>query len=162
MRVLAVLLLASTLGGCAGSPGWERPRPGPAPVPADRQQDWMAQQLAAAAGRAEAALGRLSRIEATRDPIAWREEPEVVPDELLHQVSLDWTGPLSEVTRRLAGLSGFTFQEVGARPVQPVIVDVHAVERPVISVLREVGYQAGTRAKVVVDARRSVVELVNP
>ena len=169
MRILVLVLAASALSGCALFPWLNAERPGGpreaglagSAETSGRQEDWMAQQLAAAAGRAEAALGRLSRIESTRDPIVWREEPEVVPEELLHEVSLDWTGPVAEVTERLAGLSGFRFQEVGVRPVQAVIVDVHVVERSVIAVLREVGYQAGTRAKVVVDARRNVVELVN-
>ena len=163
MRAVAVVLVGVVLSGCAWllEPRPERRASAPAVDGADPRRDWMAQQLAAVAGRAEAALGRLSRIEAGRDPIAWREEPRVIPDELLHEVSVDWTGPLPGLTERLAELAGFRYQEVGARPVQPVIVDVHAVEKTVISVLREAGYQAGTRAKVVVDARHSVVELVN-
>ena len=121
----------------------------------------MAQQLAAAAGRAEEALGRLSRIEATRDPIAWSEPPKMVPEELTRMVSLDWTGPIGGLAQRLAQLSGYGFEETGAPAVQPVIVDVHSVERPLIAVLREAGFQGGPRVKLVVDARRKVVAVVH-
>ena len=143
--------------GCAGMGAREVSESGDA----DADADWVAQQLADAAGRAETALGRLSRIEATRDPIVWKEPPEIVPEALMRVVSLDWTGPLPGLVARLAELSGYEFAESGARPVQPVIVDVHSIERPLIAVLREAGYQGGSRVKVVVDARREVVEVVH-
>lgn len=144
------------LSGCA----WFRAQPEPARQVAPGQ-DAVAQQLAEAAGRAEAALGRLSRMETTRDPIVWAEAPEIVPDELMQQVSLDWTGPLGALAERLAQLSGYAYREVGADAVVPVMVDVRSVERPLIAVLREVGHQGGTRVKVVVDARRRIVEVVH-
>ena len=151
----SVWSLCLVLAGCVG-PGAD-----PAPVADDAEEDAVAQQLAKAAGRAEAALGRLSRIEASRDPIAWAEPPEIVPEALMREVSLDWTGPLVGLARRLAKLSGYDYEETGARPVQPVIVDVHSVARPLIAVLREAGYQGGPRVKLVVDARRGIVEVVH-
>lgn len=147
--------VCAVLAGCAGLGGDE------ALVEEDSGEDVVAQQLAAAAGRAEAALGWLSRIEASRDPIDWRAPPDMVPEALMREVSLDWTGPLAGLARRLAELSGYEYEETGARPVQPVIVDVHSVERPLIAVLREAGYQGGPRVKLVVDARRGVVEVVH-
>ena len=143
--------------GCAGVGTQEAE----VPVDADADADSVAQQLADAAGRVETALGRLSRIEGTRDPIEWKEAPEIVPEALMRVVSLDWTGPLPGLAARLAALSGYEFAETGPLPVQPVIVDVHSVERPLIAVLREAGYQGGARVKLVVDARREVVEVVH-
>ena len=153
--VLGVCGLCVVAGGCAGLGA------GTAPGEQDAGEDAVAQQLAQAAGRAEAALGRLSRIEATRDPIDWQEPPDMVPEALMREVSLDWTGPLAGLAQRLAELSGYEYEETGARPVQPVIVDVHSVERPLIAVLREAGFQGGPRVKLVVDARRRVVEVVH-
>ena len=155
MRGSALGLICALLSGCA----WFRGPP--APVQVTPGQDEVAQQLAEAAGRAEEALGRLSRIEATRDPIEWNNAPEIVPDELMQEVTLDWTGPIGELAQRLAHLSGYEFQETGADAVVPVLVDVHSVERPLIAILREVGYQGGMRVKVVVDARRRRVEVVH-
>lgn len=155
MRGWVLCLMGALLSGCALFRG-----PAPAPQIPPRQ-DEVAQQLAEAAGRAEEALGRLSRIEATRDPIEWNNAPEIVPDELMQEVTLDWTGPIGELAQRLAHLSGYEFHETGADAVVPVLVDVHSVERPLIAVLREVGYQGGTRVKVVVDARRRRVEVVH-
>ena len=155
MRGCALWLICALLSGCA----WLRGPP--APGPAAPGHDEVAQQLAEAAGRAEEALGRLSRIEATRDPIEWSNAPEIVPDELMQEVTLDWTGPIGELAHRLARLSGYAYREIGADAAVPVLVDVHSVQRPLIAVLREVGYQGGTRVKVVVDARRRRVEVVH-
>ena len=159
MRGLAVVSICGALSGCAALEVGEGS--GSVRSAVDATRDEVEQRLAGAVGRAEAALGRLSRIESTRDPISWREEPALVPSGLLHSVSLDWTGPLVPLAERLAELSGYRFREVGARAVQPVLVDVHAVEKPIIWVLREVGFQGGTRVKVVVDARAEVVEVVH-
>ena len=125
------------------------------------REDAVAQQLADAAVRAEEALARLARIEAARDPIAWHAEPNNVPEELLREVTVDWTGPLGELARRLAELSGYEFRETGSPAVQPVMVDVRSVGRPLIAVLREVGLQGGRRVRLLVDAERQVVEIVH-
>ena len=153
---MALWSACAVLSGCA----WFRGPP-EAPAAVAPGEDAVAQQLAEAAGRAEEALGRLSRIEATRDPITWAGAPEIVPEALLREVSLDWTGPLGELAARLASLSGYGYREVGTPAVQPVIVDVHSEQRPLIAVLREVGHQGGTRVKVIVDARRELVEVVH-
>ena len=130
----------------------------------DRGRSWeyaIAQQIADAAVRAEMALARLARIQAARSPIVWEPAPERVPRELLREVTVDWTGPLRELAKRLAELSGYEFRETGSPAVQPVMVDVHSVNRPLIAVLREVGLQGGTRVKLLVDARRRVVEVIH-
>ena len=124
-------------------------------------EDRVAQQLADAAVRAEQALATLARIQAAREPIEWKAMPEDVPGELLREVSVDWTGPLRGLAERLAEMSGYEFRETGPPAVQPVMVDVHSVERPLIAVLREVGMQGGRRVKLLVDARRRVVEIVH-
>lgn len=154
---LVVAAALAFLVGCGGFGAGEAPPPPPAPGPGDA----VAQQLAAAAGRAEAALGRLSRIEASAMPIDWSAPPELVPAELMKPVTLDWTGPLGALTERLAAMAGYEYVVAGAAPVRPVIVDVHVVDKPLIGVFREAGYQAGTRAKVVVNAARGVVEVVH-
>ena len=151
-----VVLALVALVGCVGLETRE-----PALVVEEGPEDAVALRLAAAAGRAEEALGRLSRIEASDAPVEWSAPAELVPDELMAPVSIDWTGPVAELASRLAALAGYEFVVVGAPPVQPVIVDVHARDRPLIAVFRETGFQAGTRALVTVDARRRIVEVVH-
>lgn len=153
-EVLLVLGLIGLLVGCGALA--ER-----APAPEEGPEDVVALQLAAAAGRAEEALGRLSRIEASAEPIDWSAPPELVPDELLEEVSIDWTGPIGALAERLARLAGYTYVEVGAAAVRPVIVDVHAVNKPLIAVFRETGFQGGTRVRVTVNARERLVEVVH-
>ena len=154
-ELLLVLSFVAFLVGCGALGEREDPVVDAGP------EDAVAVQLAAAAGRAEAALGRLSRIEASVAPIEWSAPPELVPDELLEEVSIDWTGPIGELTERLAKLAGYTYVVVGAAPVRPVIVDVHAVEKPLIAVFRETGFQGGTRVRVTVNARERLVEVMH-
>ena len=156
-EVLVVLALVGFLVGCPALGTHEAPPPPPAPD----AEDALAQSLASAAGRAEAALGRLSRIEASARPIAWSEPPDLVPEELMVPVTLDWTGPIGALTERLAAMAGYEYRVVGAPAVRPVLVDVHAVEQPLIAVFRETGFQGGTRVRVTVDARTRVVEVVH-
>ena len=156
MEFLAIVVVLVALVGCTVFEGREDPPPVVA-----HPEDAVALRLAAAAGRAEEALGRLSRIEASREPIDWSAPPELVPEELMVGVTLEWSGPIGELAAHLAKLAGYEFVMVGAAPVLPVMVDVRAVGMPLIGVLRETGFQAGTRARVTVDTRRRVVELVH-
>ena len=156
MDFITVLVLALALVGCVVLDTREAP-----PVVVEGPEDAAALRLAAAVGRAEEALGRLSRIEASDAPIDWSAPPELVPEELMASVTIDWTGPVDGLAARLAEIAGYAFVVVGAAPVQPVIVDVHARERPLIAVMRETGFQAGVRALVTVDADRKVVEVVH-
>ena len=156
MREVALMAACGTFVGCTALGLGERSEDA-----GISREDAVAQQLADAAVRAEEALARLARIEAARDPIAWHAEPNNVPAELLREVTVDWTGPLAELARRLAELSGYEFRETGSPAVQPVMVDVRSVRRPLIAVLREVGLQGGTRVKLLVNAERQVVEIVH-
>ena len=74
-----------------------------------------------------------------------------------------WEGPAHELLERLSMFFGFSFREVGARPEEPLVVELWARGQPMISVLRWVGFCArGKGGWVVVDEARHEVELVHP
>lgn len=118
------------------------------------------ERLATAAESASSALIRLSRIETAKSPIKPAQAEGLIPDALERSVSIEWIGPVDGIARKLATKANYRFFLIGKQPVSPVIVDIASKDKSIIEVLKEIGYQAGSRAHVRVDARRSVVEVV--
>ena len=108
-------------------------------------------RLVEAAIRAEKAL--LALAHAGEGEKMHASPPRVVPDELLQKVSVDWIGPLESLAADMATRAGYRFAESGPPSVRPLMVTIHALEAPLVLVLRDAGLQAGDTARLVVDAR---------
>ena len=123
------------------------------------EPDPIALRLTTAVDKASTALQTLARVEQAKHPeFAVMTVPDA-PIEMKRTVSLAWHGPIEPVVRRLAERSGFRFVSMGDKPPVPVIVAINATHKPIVEILRDVGLQAGTRADVVVDEERRVVEV---
>ena len=122
-------------------------------------EDPAAELLASAALRAEAALAELARARAAENPIDATPPPALVPQELLAEVRVDWTGPLDTLVSRLAAEVGWDYVEAGPEPAVAPIVEIHTDSSPVILILRDAGIQAADLAAVTVDARARQVRL---
>lgn len=123
------------------------------------EPDSVSLRLAASVDRASAALETLASVEQARTPLANVSPVTDAPRELLRSISVNWVGPIEQITQRLAERVGYNFNVSGIRPPVPVVVTLNAVEKPVIDVLRDLGLQGGTRADVVVDAENRTVEV---
>ena len=116
-------------------------------------------RLADAADRAASALELLAAVEQTRTPSASVAALDDVPEQLRRSISVSWVGPVEPIAEKLADRAGYEFNTLGDRPPVPVIVTVDAVNKPLIDILRDIGLQVGSRADVIVDAKRQVVEV---
>jgi len=123
------------------------------------EPDPVALRLSTAVDKASAALQTLASVEQARNPNAKLQMPPSAPVELRRIVSVDWTGPIEPITQTLADRAGYTVRINGDKPPVPVVVSVVAREKSVVEVLRDVGLQAGTRADLVVDPARKLVEV---
>lgn len=123
-----------------------------APEPAALEEDPAAALLTSAALRAEAALAELAQARASENPIDVEPPPALVPPELLAEFTVDWTGPLPTLARRLASEVGWDYVEAGPVPAVPLIVEIHATSSPIILILRDAGIQAADAARLTVDA----------
>lgn len=132
---------------------------GQAPPAETTTEDPAAEMLASAALRAEAALAELAQARASENPIDATPPPSLVPQELLREVRIDWTGPLDTLIRRLTEKAGWDFIEAGPEPAVPPIVEIHATSAPIILILRDAGIQAAELAAVTVDARARQVRI---
>ncbi|MEA1938878.1 MAG: DotD/TraH family lipoprotein [Pseudomonadota bacterium] len=154
MRQIALLaflaLVPALLGGCAADKGREL---------AVLEPDPITLRLAEAADKASAALQTLAMVEQARTEIINIPVVDEAPDELTRPVSITWVGPIEPVAKRLAERVGYGFNCIGATPTIPVVINIDALQVPVIEVLRDIGLQAGSRAELAVDAQNEMVEV---
>jgi defect-in-organelle-trafficking protein DotD len=74
-------------------------------------------------------------------------------------VSVDWTGPVESLIKQLATACNYRLRILGYQPAIPVLVTVNAKNEMIADVIRDVGYQCGRRANVVVFPESRVIEL---
>lgn len=115
--------------------------------------------LAEAADKASVALETLAAIEQYNSPKLAMAAPSNVPSELRRAVTIDWLGPVEQISKTLADQSGYRFVVLGDVPPVPVVVDIDVENRPIIEVMRNIGLQLGRRADLKLDSGRRVVEI---
>lgn len=73
--------------------------------------------------------------------------------------SIDWSGPIEPLLKQIAIASNYRLRILGTEPAIPVLVTVFTKNAMLGDVLRDVGYQGGRRAAVVVYPDSRVIEL---
>lgn len=73
--------------------------------------------------------------------------------------SVDWSGPVQPLVEQLARASNYRVRVLGTTPAIPVIVTIYVKNAMLGDILRDVGYQCGRRASVVVFPESRVIEL---
>ncbi len=121
--------------------------------------DKVSMMLAQAADRASNALETLAAVEQKRTPSASIAPIPNAPPELRRAVTVNYVGPVAQITKLMADRAGYRFIPLGAEPAVPLVVSVNVENKPVIDILRTIGLQLGTRADIRVDSERRTVEL---
>lgn len=73
--------------------------------------------------------------------------------------SIDWSGPIEPLLKQIAIASNYRLRVLGTQPGIPVLVTIYSKNVMLGDVLRDVGYQGGRRASVVVYPDAHVIEL---
>lgn len=73
--------------------------------------------------------------------------------------SIDWSGPVEPVVRQIAKASHYRVRVLGTAPAIPVLVTVYDKNRMIADILRDVAYQCGRRAAIIVFPESRVIEL---
>ena len=73
--------------------------------------------------------------------------------------AVDWSGPVEPLLEQIARSANYRLRVLGTRPAIPVIVTVNTQNEMLGDVLRNVGYQCGRRASVVIFPESRVIEL---
>jgi len=148
--------LAFSLGACS-TLGLEDVSEGTPQVVA--APDKVSAMLAQAADRASSALEELAAVEQTRTPSTAAEPVSNAPAVLQRAITVNWVGPVEQITKTLAERASYGFKVFGNAPPTPLVVSIDAENKPVIDVLRDIGLQMGQRANLRVDAPARNVEL---
>ncbi len=73
--------------------------------------------------------------------------------------TIDWSGPIEPVIAQIARVSNYHLRVLGTEPAIPVLVTVYDKNMMIADILRDIGYQGGRRAAVVVFPESRVIEL---
>lgn len=73
--------------------------------------------------------------------------------------SIDWSGPVEPLLRQMAKTAGYRVRTLGTAPAIPIIVTVYSKNELLGDALRNLGYQCGRRASVIVFPESRVIEL---
>ena len=126
------------------------------------QPDKVSMMLAQAADKAANSLETLAAVEQKRTPDAKVPAISDAPPELSRAMSVNWIGPVDQITKAVANKAGYRFVPMGSAPSTPIVVSIDVTNKPVIEILRSIGLQLGARADVHVDSASRVVELNYP
>lgn len=73
--------------------------------------------------------------------------------------TIDWSGPVEPLLRQVAAASDYRVRVLGTSPAIPVMVSVFTKNAMLGDILRDIGYQCGRRATVVIYPASRVIEL---
>mgnify|MGYP002725696173 FL=1 len=119
--------------------------------------------LSESAQRIQNTWNELGAVERSKSPEYMRFADDFetgYPYQLDNLVDVNYGGPIEQLVDSMARSAGYDFNVVGGRPVKPVLVYVRAKDSRIGDILRDVGYQAGSRAGVVIHPRRYLIALV--
>lgn len=150
-RVFAFCIAAAALCGCSG-------KIHQAPVESRTTADIVDRELA---GSREEILRELSRLrDVTRPEPAPFQEDAHVPEELKgYPAHLAWDGPIEKGLVELARKVDWKARKYGRAPEQDVMVHCDGTDSP-HEILQKFDAQAGSRARVVVDAGSRTFKLI--
>lgn len=73
--------------------------------------------------------------------------------------TIDWSGPVEPLIKEIAKIANYRCRVLGTEPAIPVIVTIYVKNGLLGDILRDVGYQCGRRAAIVVYPDSRVIEL---
>lgn len=73
--------------------------------------------------------------------------------------TVDWSGPVEPLLRQIARASDYRVRVLGTPPAIPVIITMYEKRVKLGDALRDIGYQCGKRAAVIIFPESRVIEL---
>jgi defect-in-organelle-trafficking protein DotD len=151
---LSVMLLAAVLiTGCASGTIYKK-------TPSNNPSDDASIKLAEAANSVSDSMIDMARIEKVITPPN-KYNTLTIPNayNLQARASVDWSGPIAEVTDRVAKAAHFRLRILGQVPAVPILISLDMKDQSLAEILRNIDYQAGKKAYIHVYPNSEVVEL---
>lgn len=148
-RIGFVILLSLILGACA------QPKP---------PQGYDVSKSEASLAEASHAVSR-SLVDLAETAQAAHPLPDLAPAPspatygMAGVTTVDWSGPVEPLVRQMARAANYRVRVLGTPPAIPVIVTIYTKNAMLGDILRDIGYQCGRRAALVVYPESRVIEL---
>ena len=151
-KLLLLFLSAALLAGCATTTYKKPPR--------NKPSDDASIKLAEAANSVSVSMLQMARVEKVIKPPT-KDNTLTIPNayNLQARASVDWSGPIAELTSRIAKAAHFRLRILGQPPAVPVLISLDIEDESLAEILRNIDYQAGKRAYIHVYPNSQVVEL---
>lgn len=152
---LVTLLIASILLASCKSTGVFFKKP-----PVNNPSDDATIKLAEAAVSVSDSMHEMARIEKVVVP-PHKDNTLTIPNayNLQARASVDWSGPIEELTARIAKAAHYRVRILGKSPAIPVLISLTVKDQSLAEILRDIDYQAGIKAFIHVYPNSQVVEL---
>lgn len=116
--------------------------------------------IAEAAVSVSKSLSQLAEVERAVHPNATLPTPpNAVRIGMANQASVDWSGPVEALLRKVAKASHYDLKVLGVQPAIPIIVSITAQNTPLADILRDISFQADKQATVALYPKRHIIEL---
>lgn len=152
-RLIALVLIAWMLAGCGPGTTFKKP-------PYNAPSDDASIKLAEAASSVSDSMLKMAKIEKEITPPT-ADNVQTIPNAhpLQARASVDWSGPVAEITERIAKAAHYRFRVLGQPPAVPILISLDVNNRSLAEILRDIDYQAGKKASIHVYPNSQVVEL---
>lgn len=146
-----LFLGSALLAGCAGT--FKKP-------PYNNPSDDASIKLAEAANSVSDSMLKMARIEKVVTPPS-KDNTLTIPNayNLQARASVDWSGPIAELSARIAKAAHFRLRVLGKEPAIPILISLDVEDVSLAEILRDIDYQAGKKASIHVYPNSQVVEL---
>jgi defect-in-organelle-trafficking protein DotD len=143
---IIVILALLALAGCAKPP-------------ASNTLDSPGTSLAEASYSVSRSIASLSETAQAAHPVPTEPPPNPASYGMAGLTSIDWSGPVEPLVKQIGKTANYHVRVLGVSPAIPVLVTLYDKNRMLADVLRDVGYQCGRRATIVVYPESRVIEL---
>ncbi len=153
--VLIVSILVSLTIGCSS-----KTKITPQGVHAKRSHLDTEARLANAADSISSALTELASIEKSNQGNSKLKSP--IDAELIGMnqlTSVDWSGPVEPLARKLAGICKYKLNVLGTEPGIPVLISITAKNMTVADILRDINFQCASKANIEIYPASKLIEL---
>lgn len=146
-----MFVFTALISGCAST--FKKP-------PVNNPSDDATIKLAEAAVSVSDSMLEMARIQKVVTPPN-KDNALTIPSayNLQARASVDWSGPIEELTARIAKASHYKLRVLGKVPSVPILISLSTKDQSLAEILRDIDYQAGKKAFIHVYPNSQVVEL---
>ncbi|PJD95098.1 MAG: hypothetical protein CK426_07255 [Legionella sp.] len=150
-KIVIICLFSALITGCHAT--FKKP-------PMNNPSDDASIKLAEAAVSVSDSMLEMAKIEKVITPPG-KDNTLTIPNAYNLQVraSVDWSGPIEELTERIAKAAHYKMRVLGTQPAIPVLISLSIKDDSLAEILRNIDYQAGKKADIHVYPNSQIVEL---